>query len=135
VECVFCGIVRGEAPCFKVYEDELTLAFMDIQPVADGHALVVTKQHFANIFEASPEALSAVTATAGRVARAIRQELGPEGLMVFQLNGAAAGQTVFHYHVHLIPRSSGDALRLHSRVRGEDAELLRIAKLLASRCH
>jgi histidine triad (HIT) family protein len=134
VECIFCGIVRGEAPCFKVYEDELTLAFMDVLPVADGHTLVVTKQHFENIFEASPEALSAVTATAARVARAIREELGPEGLMVFQLNGAAAGQTVFHYHMHLIPRSTGEELRLHSRVRGDDAELLRIAKLLASRC-
>ncbi len=134
MECIFCGIVRGEAPCFKVYEDELTLAFMDVLPVADGHTLVVTKQHFENIFEASPEALSAVTATAARVARAIREELGPEGLMVFQLNGAAAGQTVFHYHMHLIPRSTGEELRLHSRVRGDDAELLRIAKLLASRC-
>ena len=91
--CIFCRIVAGELPCHRVYEDEHTLVFMDIFPVADGHALVITKQHAATIFEADEEALTAVAATARRVAHAIRSVLAPDGLMVFQLNGAAAMQT------------------------------------------
>ena len=115
-DCIFCKIVHGEAPCFEVFRDDLTLAFMDLFPVADGHTLVITREHFANIFEASSQALQAVAATAKRIASAVGQEFHPEGLGVFQLNGAAAGQTVFHYHVHLIPRATGEALKLHARV-------------------
>jgi histidine triad (HIT) family protein len=132
-DCIFCQIVSGGAPGFKVFEDERTLVFMDIFPVASGHTLVITKEHFENVFEASEEALCAVAASTRRVALAIRQELEPEGLGLFQLNGAAAGQTVFHYHQHLIPRSQGEALALHSRIRGDDAELLDLSKRLARR--
>jgi histidine triad (HIT) family protein len=129
--CIFCLIVRGEAPTFKVYEDADTLAFMDLFPVAPGHTLVIPKQHGDNIFEVSERDLERVAAVSRRVALAIRSELAPEGLGVFQLNGAAAGQTVFHYHQHLIPRSAGEALTLHTRVRGDDEDLARIARLLA----
>ena len=130
--CIFCQIVRGEAPSFLVAEDERTLAFMDIFPVAPGHTLVITKEHCENIFEASVEGLAAVAETSHRIARAIRDVLSPEGLGLFQLNGAAAGQTVFHYHQHLIPRSSGESLKLHTRVRGDDAELLALSRKLAT---
>jgi len=130
-DCIFCRIVRGEMPCFKVCEDDATLTFLDLFPVADGHTLIITKEHFSDIFEVSGEALAAVAANSLRVAHAINEELNPEGLGVFQLNRAAAGQTVFHYHMHLIPRNSGEPLVLHSRVRGDDEKLRATAERLA----
>jgi histidine triad (HIT) family protein len=129
--CIFCRIVRGEAPCHRVYEDAHTLAIMDAFPVTDGHTLVLTTAHAATIFEASETALTAVAATARRVAQAIRAVLAPDGLMVFQLNGAAAMQTVFHYHMHLLPRRAGEPLALHTRVPGDPARLADLARRIA----
>jgi len=130
-DCIFCKIVRGEAPSHLVCEDARTIVFMDIFPVTDGHTLVVTKDHFENVFEADEDTLAAVARTSHRVAAAIRSELAPDGLMVFQLNGRAAGQTVFHYHVHLMPRASGEPLALASRVPGVPERLGEIASRLA----
>lgn len=130
--CIFCRIVRGEAPSHRVYEDEHTLAIMDAFPVTDGHTLVITKEHFPDIFAATRPALIAVAATAHRVAAAIRATLAPDGLMIFQLNGAAAMQTVFHYHMHLMPRAAGEPLALHTRVPGEPARLAEVAGRIAS---
>jgi histidine triad (HIT) family protein len=130
--CIFCRTVTGAMPCHRVYEDAQTLALMDIFPVTDGHTLVITKAHFADIFAASEPALTAVAATAHRVARAIRTVLAPDGLMVFQLNGAAAMQTVFHYHMHLMPRGAGEPLALHTRVPGDPARLAELARRLAA---
>lgn len=129
-DCIFCRIARGEAPCAEVYRDDQVMVFMDLFPVAPGHTLVVTLDHHENLFEVPPEALAAAARTSRRVARAIRAELAPEGLGVFQLNGAAAGQTVFHYHTHLIPRRRGDELRLHGRGQADAAELARMAERL-----
>lgn len=129
-DCIFCRIVAGEAPAHRVHEDEHTLSFMDVFPVTDGHTLVVTKQHAPTIFDASEAALMAVAASARRIAHAIRATLAPDGLMVFQLNGAAAMQTVFHYHMHLMPRRDGEPLALHSRVPGDPARLAEIAATL-----
>jgi len=123
-DCIFCQIVEGRAPAFLVDEDATTLSFLDLFPVAKGHTLVVTREHFENLFEASPEALAGVVTASRRVAHAIREAIVPEGLGVFQLNGAAAGQTIFHYHMHLVPRWHGQEFKLHSRVRG-DADQLR----------
>lgn len=130
--CPFCRIASGEMPCHRVYEDERTLVFMDIFPVADGHALVITREHAATIFEAEEAALTAVAATARRVAHAIRRVLAPDGLMVFQLNGAAAMQTVPHYHMHLLPRRAGEPLALHTRVPGDPTRLAALAAQLAA---
>ena len=130
--CIFCRIVAGAMPCHRVYEDAHTLAFMDIFPVADGHTLVITKQHAATIFDADETALTAVAATARRVAHALRAVLAPDGLMVFQLNGAAAMQTVFHYHMHLLPRRDGEPLALHTRIPGDPARLAALASQLAA---
>lgn len=130
--CIFCRIVAGELPCHRVYEDARTLVFMDIFPVADGHTLVITRDHAATIFEAEEAALTAVAATARRVAHAIRRVLAPDGLMIFQLNGAAAMQTVPHYHMHLLPRRAGEPLALHTRVPGDPARLAQIAAHLAA---
>jgi histidine triad (HIT) family protein len=131
-DCIFCKIVSGEAPCFRVCEDDHTLVFLDLFPVAAGHTLVVTRNHYENLFEATPAALEGVARSAKRVAGAIRKALAPDGLGVYQLNGAAAGQTVFHYHMHLVPRARGDALTLHGRTRGDEAELRAMAARLSA---
>ena len=132
-DCIFCKIVRGDAPSIRVYQDALTLAFMDIVPVSDGHVLVVTREHFTNLFEATPEALAAVAKSSLLVAGAMRAELSPAGLAVAQLNGEAAGQTIFHYHVHLIPRKPGDGYVMHGRAPGKPERLQEIARALAAR--
>ena len=123
-DCIFCRIVRGDAPCDPVHEDEHTLTFMDLFPVAEGHTLIVPKRHYPNLLEADEKSLLAVSANSRRLALAIRQALGPDGIGVHQLNGAAAGQTVFHYHMHLIPRNDGDPVTLHGRKQG-DPEAMR----------
>ncbi len=130
MDCLFCRIVAGDLPCHRIHEDALTLAFMDIFPVSDGHTLVITKTHAADIFAASEAALTAVAASARRIAHALRSVLTPDGLMVFQLNGAAAMQTVFHYHMHLLPRRAGDTLALHTRVPGDPLRLAALAAQL-----
>lgn len=130
--CIFCMIARGDAPAFTVCADEHTIAFMDLNPVTDGHTLVVTKAHFTNIFEATDEVLRAVAATSRRLALALQTVLKPDGLMVFQLNGLAAGQTVFHYHMHLMPRADNEPLALHTRVPGDPHRLRQLADALAT---
>ena len=130
--CIFCKIVSGEAPAHRVCEDERTLVFMDIFPVADGHALVIPKTHCANLLDAEAPDLASVVAQSQRVARAIRKVLEPDGIGVFQLNGAAAGQSVFHYHMHLIPRMRGDTLQVHSRTPGDPDRLAETARRLAA---
>ena len=129
--CIFCKIVYGEAPAHRVFEDERTLAFMDLFPVAEGHTLVVTREHFADLLAAEPEPIAAAARTAWRVARAIERVFAPEGLGVFQLNRAAAGQTVFHYPVHLIPRRPGEGLKLHGRTPADPERLRANAEALA----
>ena len=131
-DCIFCRIIAGRADCAKVDEDATTFTFLDLFPVAEGHTLVVTRSHFENLFEASPEELSGVIAASRRVADAIRATIAPDGLDVFQLNGAAAGQTVFHYHMHLVPRWHGQEFKLHSRVRGDEAALRVTAARIAA---
>ena len=122
--CIFCAIVRGDAPCHRIHEDDRTFVFMDVMPVSLGHVLVIPKRHCENVFEAEPEDLAAVMATSKPIAHALRKGLVPDGVAVIQLNGAAAGQTVFHYHMHLIPRMQGDKIgSLHGRKRADDAEL------------
>ena len=107
-DCVFCKIRDGQIPSLKIYEDDRTLAFMDINPVTHGHCLVIPKAHAATLFDAEVEDLQAVIAAAQQVARAIREALAPDGLNMLQANGAAAFQSVPHFHVHLIPRWAND---------------------------
>jgi len=107
-DCVFCKIRDGQIPSMKVFEDDRTLAFMDINPLGPGHCLVIPKAHAATLFEADLEDLHAAIATAQLVARAIREALAPDGLNVLQANGAAAFQSVLHFHLHLIPRWAND---------------------------
>lgn len=107
--CIFCAIVARRAPAAIVYEDEHTLAFLDIHPSARGHTLVIPKQHYSDLYALPPE-LDTLLPAAARVARALRSALAPDGLNLMQANGRAAGQSVFHFHFHLIPRWTGDHL-------------------------
>jgi histidine triad (HIT) family protein len=132
VDCIFCQIVAGRAPAAKIAETEHALAFLDLFPVADGHALVVPKLHYENLFESDETTLPAVHLLVRRVARALRKALAPDGLMITQLNGVAAGQTVFHYHAHLIPRQQGSGLSLHGRRRADAAQLDVLARRIAA---
>ncbi|MDP2639676.1 MAG: HIT family protein [Betaproteobacteria bacterium] len=111
-DCVFCNIVAGQIPSAKVHEDELTLAFMDIGEVNPGHVLVAAKPHVENIFGLDDTLAAAVFRTAARVARAVQKAYSPEGVTLYQANGSAAGQTVFHFHLHLVPRYARDGMRL-----------------------
>ncbi len=134
-DCVFCQIVAGDSPCDLVHEDELTMTFLDLFPVGRGHLLVVPRDHSENLFEIPEAALEQVVRNTRRLALALRRAFSPDGIGVYQLNGAASGQTVFHYHMHLIPRWEGDPRAIHGRVRGDAAEMaenaLRIAEELA----
>ncbi|VBB46268.1 Histidine triad (HIT) protein [uncultured Desulfatiglans sp.] len=108
-ECIFCKIVRGEIPCFKIFEDERVLAFADINPITAGHTLVIPKKHAENLWEIPPEDLSAVQLAGKRIADALKQVLAPVGIACLQLNGRGVNQVVMHYHLHLIPRSGQES--------------------------
>jgi histidine triad (HIT) family protein len=131
-DCIFCKIVRGEAPAHRIHEDELTVTLMDAFPASEGHVLVITKQHHENIHEIPAETLAAVAAMSKRVAGALEKELAPDGIGVYQLNGTAAGQSVFHYHMHLIPRSEGQRRGLHGRSPADDVTQAALAARLAA---
>ncbi|MBB5068022.1 histidine triad (HIT) family protein [Saccharopolyspora gloriosae] len=103
-QCLFCGIVTGDVPSVQVAEDATTFAFMDINPASDGHLLVVPKRHSKDLFEISAEDLAAVTLAAQRVAKAAVRELGADGVNLLNCCGADAWQSVFHFHLHVIPR-------------------------------
>jgi histidine triad (HIT) family protein len=107
-DCVFCKIRDGQIPSVKIFEDERTLAFMDINPLNPGHCLVVTRSHAATLFEADVVDLQAAIASAQRVGRALMAALKADGLNMLQANGAAAFQSVLHFHLHLIPRFASD---------------------------
>jgi histidine triad (HIT) family protein len=129
--CIFCRIVAGEVPCFELLQDEDTIAFMDINPVNPGHALAVAKGHWPTVDVVPAAALAAVARTAQRVAKAVMTELKPAGLNLMQANGAGAGQSVPHLHIHVLPRRAGDELVLNWVPRPADrAEIEAIWKRL-----
>ena len=123
-DCVFCRIVAGQIPSTRVHEDEHTLAFMDIGHVNPGHTLVAVKRHAANVFELEEAQAEAVARAIVKISRALRKTFEPEGLSVYQANGKAAGQTVFHYHVHLLPRHKGDGMELVRPAKNPPRETL-----------
>jgi len=107
-ECIFCKIVKGEIPCFKVYEDDKVLAFEDINPISKGHTLIIPKRHAENLWEISEDDLMAIHKASKKIADAVKKVLNPVGLACLQLNGRGAGQAIMHYHLHLIPRGSDE---------------------------
>jgi len=130
---IFARILRDEIPSHRVYEDDVTLAFMDVMPQADGHTLVIPKVEAEGILDVPREALSALALTTQRVARAVKKAFEAPGILIAQLNGRAAGQSVFHIHFHVLPRSEGLELRFHARdmadskLLGEHAARIRAA--------
>ncbi len=130
---IFSRIVSGDIPALKIYEDQATLAFMDISPASRGHCLVISKDEHADLYEMPPETLAAVGQAVQRVARGLRAALQPDGINIIQNNGAAAGQTVFHYHVHVIPRWEGDnAVKLWQPHDADPAELHALAEQISA---
>ena len=123
-DCVFCRIVAKQIPATVVYEDADTLAFMDIGQVNPGHVLVALKAHAENVFALEEAQAAAVFRTVARVARGIRAAFAPQGLSVYQANGKPAGQTVFHFHIHLVPRHDGDGMNLTWPVKNPPREKL-----------
>ena len=134
-DCIFCQILSEQASCYAVHETRYTKTFLDIFPVAPGHCLIVTKDHYQDIFEATPDAISMVGHVSTLIAHTVKDELQAEGVGVYQLNGAAAGQTVFHYHMHVIPRNTGEEISIHSRLPGDPAELEAMAARLSARAY
>jgi len=106
-DCIFCQIVKGEIPCFKVFEDDRVLAFEDINPISEGHTLVIPKKHASNIWEISDDDLAAIHLASRKIAQALRKVLQPKGIALLQLNGRGVNQAVLHYHLHLMPRLEG----------------------------
>ena len=123
--CVFCKIVRGEIPSVKLYEDERTLCFMDINPATHGHCLAIPKVHRENIHDMSEAECLEVMSATKRVADAIRETLKPDGLNLLQANGLQAFQTVFHFHMHIIPRYNDDPIKLPWIPRQGDMDVIR----------
>lgn len=112
-DCIFCKIVAGEIPSFRVFEDEHTVAFMDINPANEGHALVIPKEHAADVHAVSTQALAATVLTAKKIAGAVERTVNPQGLNLLQANGPAAAQSVHHFHIHVLPRYDNDELKLN----------------------
>src|SRR5262245_38509941 len=130
---VFAKVLRGELPAHKIYEDEDTLAFLDIMPRSEGHALVVTKEKATNFFDVSPEALAKLMAVVQKLAPQIKEAVGADGVLIAQFNGAAAGQTVFHLHVHIIPRKQGVELKPPEDKMADQAELAVVVEKIRKR--
>ena len=128
---IFAKILRGEIPCIKLFEDAHTLAFMDIMPQAEGHALVIPKEAATTLFELSDTAAAACMATVRRIGNAQKKGLGAEGIVLMQLNGEAAGQTVPHFHIHVIPGSIADLRKPHAAVMADMTHLKAVAERIS----
>jgi histidine triad (HIT) family protein len=130
-DCIFCAIAAGTTPSERIYEDERTVAFLDISPAADGHVLVIPRAHADDVHSLDPADVASVAQAAQIIAGRLSGALGCDGVTILQSNGRAAGQTVFHYHVHVIPRSEGDGvLRPWTPGRSGADELARLGMLL-----
>ena len=123
-QCIFCRLVAGEIPAARVYEDKLTVAFMDIGQVNPGHVLVATRRHAATLLDITAQEAAAVLQTAQRVAHAVQATFDPPGLTLLQANGREGDQTVFHFHMHVVPRHAGDGIALSWPRKEPGAEVL-----------
>ncbi len=124
---IFAKILRGDIPCIKLYEDEHTLSFMDVMPQVDGHALVVPKEAAVTLFELSDDAATACMRTVRKIGNAMKKGLGAEGIVLMQLNGPAAGQSVPHFHIHVIPGSIRDLRRPNASTMADPDKLKALA--------
>ncbi len=125
---IFAKILRGEIPCHKLYEDEDTLAFLDIMPRTEGHTLVVTKEKARDLFDIKPEPLARLMAVVQKLAPKIKEAVGADGVLIQQFNGAASGQTVFHLHFHIVPIKQGVPVKPHAGQIEDQAKLAATAE-------
>lgn len=130
---IFAKILAGEMPCVKVYEDGGTLAFMDTFPQSRGHVLVIPRVPSRNLLDVAPKNIGRLFGTVQRIAVAVEAVMKPDGIVVTQFNGAPAGQTVFHTHVHIIPRYSDEPLKPHGGDMADTAELQKIAEKIRAK--
>ena len=128
-DCIFCAIAAGEIPSHKIYEDDVVLAYLDINPFSEGHALVIPKAHSEGLLDTPDETLAAVLARVKKVAARIKEALPCDGFNILQNNGEAAGQTVKHLHFHIVPRRAGEPVSFESRP-GDHARLAELAARL-----
>lgn len=112
-ECIFCKIIKGEIPSFTVYEDETFKVILDRFPAALGHVLIIPKEHYSDMFSLPEEVAAKVYSLAQKIAAHVKKEVGAEGINIVQNNGEAAGQSVYHFHLHIIPRKTGDGIVLN----------------------
>ncbi len=118
--CIFCKIIAGEIPCVKLYEDELTMAFMDINPGNEGHALVIPKEHWEDVHAIPSDLIGSTVKTVKKIATAVEETLNPDGINLVQANGKGAAQSVFHFHMHILPRRMDDELKMNWGLRPGD---------------
>ena len=123
-DCIFCKIVAGAIPCFKLYEDDATLAFLDINPVHPGHSLVITKNHAPTLMESADADLARALPVARRVAQAVASVVTPDGINLIQANGPGAAQSVPHFHIHILPRHKGDDLKVNWGLKPGDKDAI-----------
>lgn len=132
--CIFCKIVKGDIPSFTIYEDENVKVILDIAPAAKGHAILLVKKHVANVFELEGELAGKIFGVVPKVATAIKEELGCDGMNILQNNGVEAGQTVFHLHIHFIPRWKDDTVNIKWNPLGyAEGEAVALAEAIKSR--
>lgn len=129
---IFAKIIRGDLPSFRVFEDDRTLAFMDINPQTRGHTLVVSKTAGIDLLNTEDDDLAVAIKTTKKVARAVDKVLAPDGILIAQLNRSAAGQTVYHTHFHIMPRWEGTELKLHDTIPADMEEIEELAKKIAA---
>ncbi len=123
--CIFCKIIAGEIPCVKLYEDELTMAFMDINPGNEGHALVIPKEHWEDVHAIPSDLIGSTVKTVKKIATAVEETLNPDGINLVQANGKGAAQSVFHFHMHILPRRMDDELKMNWGLRAGDMDAIK----------
>ncbi len=135
-DCIFCKIANGEIPSITLYEDDDFKVIFDVGPASKGHALILPKEHYGNIYELSEDAASKVFVLAKKIATALTEELGCDGFNILQNNGECAGQTVFHFHMHLIPRYKDDKVNVTWTPGEADKEFLnKLAEKILKKCN
>jgi histidine triad (HIT) family protein len=123
--CIFCKIIAGEIPCVKLYEDELTMAFMDINPGNEGHVLVIPKEHWEDVHAIPSDLIGSTVKTVKKIATAVEETLNPDGINLVQANGKGAAQSVFHFHMHILPRRMDDELKMNWGLRPGDMDAIK----------
>lgn len=129
-ECIFCKIVKGEIPSYKVWEDENYLAFLDVFPATKGHTLIIPKKHYKDIFEIPKEKLNRINEISKEIANILKEKLNAEGINILNSSGKVAQQDVFHYHLHVIPRYSKDKFKIEFKNKTENKNFEEIIKII-----